>query len=146
MSRAPFILAALVSLTLLGQAQAADAAKITQPDAFAWAPAQGLPPGAEMTVLYGDPSKEGPFAIRFRFPAGYEVATHSHPTAEFITMLSGKAHMTFGEKADPASAEPLPTGAFMTLPAGAWHHLWVDQATVLELHSTGPFEVHMATQ
>ena len=146
MSRTALVLSALVSLALLGQAEAADTAKIVQPDAFTWQPAQGLPPGAEMTVLYGDPSKEGPFALRFKFPAGYEIATHSHSTAEFITVLSGKGQMTFGEKADRATAEPLPAGAFMTLPAGAWHHLWIDEATIVELHSTGPFDVHMATQ
>lgn len=146
MSRAPLIAFALFSLTLLGQAEAADTAKITQPDAFTWQPAQGLPPGADVTVLYGDPSKEGPFAIRFKFPAGYEIATHSHSTAEFITVLSGKGRMTFGEKADASAAEPLLAGAFMSLPAGSWHHLWADEATVVELHSTGPFDVHMATQ
>ena len=146
MSRASVVFAALASLLLLGQAEAADAPKITQSDAFTWQPAQGLPPGAEMTVLYGDPSKEGPFAVRFKFPAGYEIATHSHSNAEFITVLSGMGRMTFGDKADPAGAEPLPAGAFMSLPAGAWHHLWIDQAAILELHSTGPFDVHMAAQ
>ena len=146
MTRTALVLAAFVSLALLGQAGAAESPKIVQPDAFTWQPAQGLPPGAEMTVLYGDPSKAEPFALRFKFPAGYEIATHSHSNAEFITVLSGKGRMTFGEKADPATAEPLPAGAFMNLPAGAWHHLWIDEATIVELHSTGPFDVHMATQ
>ena len=146
MSRTALVLAAFVSLALLGQAGAAESPKIVQPDALTWQPAQGLPPGAEMTVLYGDPTKEGPFAIRFMFPAGYEVGTHSHSNAEFITVLSGKGHMTFGEKADAATAEPLPAGAFMTLPARSWHHLWVDEATVFEVHSTGPFDVRMAAQ
>ena len=51
--------------------------------------------------------------------------------------------MAFGENADAAKAEPLPAGAFMSLPAGAWHHLWTDTETILELHSTGPFEVKL---
>ena len=64
MTRTALVLAAFVSLALLGQAGAAESPKIVQPEAFTWQPAQGLPPGAEMTVLYGDPSKAGPFALR----------------------------------------------------------------------------------
>jgi len=116
---------------------------LTQPETLAWIPAAGLPEGGKMTVLYGDPTKAGPFAVRFEFPAGYEVPTHSHPTDEFITILSGKGRMAFGEKATAADAQPLVSGTFMVLPAGAWHHLWIDGDTVLELHSMGPFGVHL---
>jgi quercetin dioxygenase-like cupin family protein len=141
-------LSGLVSLAVLAfvpiSADAAEGAKIVQADAFAWAPAQGLPPGAQVAVLYGDPAKAGPFAVRFKFPAGYEVATHSHPTDEFLTVISGKARLAFGEDADAASAEAFPVGAFMSLPAGAWHHLWADADTVIELHSTGPFGLTLA--
>ena len=110
-------------------------------DKLSWAPAQGLPPGAQVAVLFGDPSKSGPFAVRFKFPSGYEIPTHSHPTDEFLTIISGKGRMAFGEKADAAQAQPLTADAFATLPAGAWHHLWIDADTIIELHSTGPFGV-----
>jgi quercetin dioxygenase-like cupin family protein len=149
MSRSALVASAFASLLLVAQpVLAADAPgkpAIVQPDAFQWMPAEGLPPGAMVTVLYGDPSKEGPFAVRFKFPAGYEVPTHSHPTDEFITVISGKGRMAFGEMADAATAEPLPAGAFMSLPGGAWHRLWIDAETVVELHSTGPFGVHLHT-
>lgn len=95
-------------------------------------------------MLYGDPSKAGPFTLRFKFPAGYEIATHSHPTDEFVTIVSGKGRMSFGETADAASAEALVPGGFVALPAGAWHHLWIDADTIVELHSTGPFGVELA--
>jgi quercetin dioxygenase-like cupin family protein len=150
MSRSALVASAFASILFVAQPMlaAADAPgkpAITQPDAFKWMPAEGLPPGAMVTVLYGDPSKEGPFALRFKFPAGYEVPTHSHPTDEFITVLSGKGRMSFGDKADVTTAEPLPVGAFMSLPAGALHHLWIDAETVVELHSTGPFGVDVHT-
>jgi quercetin dioxygenase-like cupin family protein len=128
----------------LGHAAQSAEGSIVQPDALKWLPAQGLPPGAQAAVLSGDPSKSGPFVLRFKFPAGYEVATHSHPTDEFLTIISGKARMGFGEKADAAHAQALPASAFTTLPAGAWHHLWVDEETVIELHSTGPFAITLA--
>jgi quercetin dioxygenase-like cupin family protein len=116
---------------------------LTQPETLAWMPAAGLPEGAKITVLYGDPSKAGLFAVRFEFPSGYEIPTHSHPTDEFITILSGKGRMAFGETASAAEAQPLVPGTFMVLPAGAWHHLWIDADTILELHSMGPFDIHL---
>ena len=126
-------------------AQAAEGA-ILAPEQLSWAPAQGLPPGAQVAVLSGDPSKSGAFVVRFKFPAGYEVPTHSHPTDELLTIISGKARMAFGEKADAVHAKPLVAAAFTTLPAGAWHRLWVDEETVIELHSSGPFDVTVAKQ
>ena len=133
-----------VAVPLGHAAQSAEGGSIVQPDALKWAPAQGVPPGAQVAVLSGDPSKSGPFVLRFKFPAGYELATHSHPTDEFLTIISGKARMAFGEKADTAHAQALPASVFTILPAGAWHHLWVDAETIVELHSTGPFEITLA--
>jgi quercetin dioxygenase-like cupin family protein len=148
MQRIALIFSAFVSISLLSHtlvpAQAAGSANIIQPDALTWAPAQGVPPGAQIAVLYGNPSKKGPFAARFKFPSGYALPTHSHPTDEYLTVISGKARMAFGPKADETQAQPLPAGAFMILPAGAWHRLWSDAETIIELHSTGPFGVKLA--
>jgi quercetin dioxygenase-like cupin family protein len=142
------VLSVVASAISLGQTtilvEAAETPKIIQADALTWGPAQGLPPGAQVAVLYGNPSEKGPFAVRFKFPAGYSVPTHSHPTDEYLTVISGKARMAFGQKADDAQAQPLPANAFMALPAGAWHRLWADAETIIELHSTGPFGVKLA--
>ena len=140
-----YALAVVAAFAMAPLSLAAFAAEptVTQPDALVWAPAPGLPPGAEIAVLYGDPSKTGPFAIRLKFPAGYQIATHSHPTDELITFLSGRSRMAFGEAAKESDAAPMEPGAFMDLPAGAWHSLWIDSETVVELHSTGPFDTHL---
>ena len=122
---------------------AVDPPTLTEPETLSWMPAAGLPDGAQVAVLYGDPSKKGLFAVRFKFPAGYEIPTHSHPTDEFITILSGKGRMAFGENAAADQSQPLVPGTFMVLPAGAWHHLWIDDQTVLELHSMGPFDIQV---
>lgn len=127
-------------------AGAASNPTIVLPDSLTWAPAAGLPPGAEVAVLYGNPTKTGPFAIRFKFPAGYEIAPHSHSTDELLTVISGKARMAFGENADAGSAQAVPAGAFIFLPASAWHRLFIDADTIVELHSTGPFDVKLRAQ
>jgi quercetin dioxygenase-like cupin family protein len=144
----PVLRSTLLAFCLTGlgipAVDAAGTPTLLQPDALVWTPAEGLPPGAEVAVLYGDPTKDGPFTLRFKFPAGYEIATHSHPTDEFVTIVSGKGRMAFGATADAASAQPLAPGAFTVLPAGAWHHLWIDADMIVELHSTGPFGVELA--
>ncbi len=61
-------------------AQSMDEHKIIRPDDVKWAAAPPLfEKGAELAVLYGDPSKEGPFAMRFKMPEGYVIAPHTHP-------------------------------------------------------------------
>jgi hypothetical protein len=52
-------------------------------ESIKWGPASpALPKGAQMAVLFGDPTKEGQFAYRMKFPAGYKVAAHMHPNDE----------------------------------------------------------------
>src|SRR5262249_28484506 len=64
--------------------------KVVAPDAIKWGE---LPPifqkGGKMTVLLGDPSKEGMFIVRIKLPANYKVMPHFHPTTENVTVLSG---------------------------------------------------------
>ena len=38
-----------------------------------------LPSGAQQSVLVGDPSKEGAYVARLKFPAGYKVPAHHAP-------------------------------------------------------------------
>src|SRR5437660_2203867 len=141
------LLSAVASIALLGAglvpANAAGTPAVIQPEALTWAPFTGLPPGSRIAVLQGDIAKAGPFTVRLELPAGYEIATHSHPTDEVVTVVSGKLRMAFGEKADASGAQTLGPGAFMILPADAYHHLWADALTVVEIHSTGPFGVNL---
>ena len=62
-----------------------------------------LPPGARMAVLEGDPTKEGPFVVRFQFPEGYHVPPHTHPKTERVTVISGALHIGMGEKFDQSA-------------------------------------------
>ena len=146
--RLTLALSSIVSIGLLGPstvpANAADSPAIIQPEALTWAPFTALPPGTQIAVLQGDPSKAGPFIVRLKLPAGYEIMTHSHPTDEVITVMSGKLRMAFGDKADASGAQALAPGSLMILPAGAYHHLWSDAESVVEIHSTGPFGINMA--
>jgi len=87
------------------------------PTAIEWkAGPTALPPGARMTVLEGDPTKEGPFVVRFQFPNGYHVPQHTHPKTERVTVISGTLYLATGEALDRNSAKKLPAGSFGTGP------------------------------
>ena len=101
----------------------------------------GLPPGAKMAVLSGDPTKKGLFTVRMQAPAGYKIPPHSHPTAENITVISGTFKVGTGDKFDEAAGKELEVGGFVLLPAGMNHYAWTTGETVIQIHGKGPFQI-----
>src|SRR6184192_4874891 len=71
-----------------------------------------LPTGAKMAVLEGDPTKEGPFVVRFMFPEGYHVPPHTHPKTERVTVISGTLFLAMGENLDRSAAKTLTAGMY----------------------------------
>jgi quercetin dioxygenase-like cupin family protein len=119
---------------------AADEHKVLKPQDVKWSPGPAsIPKGAEVAVLFGDPSKEGPFAMRLKMPKGYQIPPHSHPKPEVVTVISGVFRIGMGETADPGKAEALPAGGFFAFPAGMTHFASMDEDTVVQLNSTGPW-------
>ena len=101
----------------------------------------GLPPGAKMAVLTGDPNKKGLFTVRMQAPAGYKVPPHSHPTAEHITVISGTFSVGTGDKFDEAAGKELAQGGYVVLPAGMNHYAWSTGEAIIQIHGKGPFEI-----
>jgi quercetin dioxygenase-like cupin family protein len=101
----------------------------------------GLPPGAKMAVLEGDPTKKGPFTVRMQAPAGYKIPPHTHPTAENITVISGAFHLGMGEKFDETAGHELAVGGFALMPAGMKHFAWSPGESIVQIHSQGPFAI-----
>src|SRR4051794_26300457 len=69
-----------------------------------------LPKGADITVLSGDPAKDGPFVIRLKMPSGYKFPAHNHPKDEYVTVISGNFHVGMGDKLDEKKAIELTAG------------------------------------
>jgi quercetin dioxygenase-like cupin family protein len=114
--------------------------KIVSPESIEWAPAPAsIPPGAEAAALYGDPSKEGLFALRLKLPKGYTIPPHMHPKPEVVTVISGTFRLGMGETADQSKARPLPAGSFFALPPGMAHYALADEDTIIQVNSTGPW-------
>jgi quercetin dioxygenase-like cupin family protein len=105
-----------------------------------WGPApKVLPKGAEAAVLFGDPTKEGLFALRIKVPAGYAIAPHTHPADEVVTVISGTTLLGMGETADRGATKALPAGSFFALPPGMAHFVFFDEATELQITTNGPW-------
>src|SRR5262245_6637908 len=100
-----------------------------------------LAKGAQSVVLEGDPTKEGMFTMRLRFPAGFIVNPHYHSQIEHVTVISGTLHFGMGGKFERAKTTPMPAGSFGFWPIGMRHFAYTEGETVLQLHGKGPWTI-----
>jgi hypothetical protein len=101
-----------------------------------------LPKGAKVAVLYGDPGKPGPFTIRLKVPGGYMIAPHYHSEAEQLTVISGTLFLGSGDTMEKDKAHAVKAGGFHALSEKAHHYAYTKSPTVVEIHSTGPFDIN----
>jgi anti-sigma factor ChrR (cupin superfamily) len=107
-----------------------------------WGPAPNvLPPGAKIAVISGDPFKDDLYVVRLKMPAGYKIPAHNHPTAEYVTVISGKFNIGMGDKLDPKKGMMLHAGGFAAAPAQMNHYAWASGPTVVQVHGQGPFAI-----
>ncbi len=77
--------------------------------------------GIRTTVLYGDPTKAGPYTIALRVPPNMRIAAHSHRDDRTAVVVAGVWRFGYGRKADEALVKTLPPGSFYSEPAGVDH-------------------------
>ena len=110
-------------------------------DTAKWGPAPPLlPPGAQIAVLAGDPTMAAPYSIRLKFPAGYAIPAHSHPTDEHVAVVSGELFMGLGTRLDVSAGLGLGVGGFALMPANANHFAYTKNETTIVLYGQGPVE------
>lgn len=135
-----YAIALLITSTFALPVSAADDHKMMTPGEVKWSPGPAsIPKGAEAAVLYGDPSKEGLFVLRLKFPKGYALPPHTHPKPEIVTVISGTFKIGMGDKADKSKAKLLAAGSFFGFPPGMSHFAYTDEETVVQLNSNGPW-------
>jgi quercetin dioxygenase-like cupin family protein len=106
-----------------------------------WGPAPPmLPPGAQIAVLAGDPTKAGSYTVRLKFPAHYDIPAHSHPTDENVVVVSGELFMAMGASLDRKAGLGLGVGGYALMPAHANHSAYTKGETVIVLYGQGPVE------
>jgi hypothetical protein len=101
----------------------------------------GLPKGAKMAVLLGDPGKEGTFVARAEFPANYRIPPHWHTQDEDLTVISGTFYLAEGDKLETTHAHAIKAGGFHHLPAKTHHYAYTKAATVVQINGKGPFDI-----
>ena len=105
-----------------------------------WGPGpKAVPAGAQLAVLYGDPAKEGLFAMRLKFPDGYRIPPHTHPAYEVVTVMSGTINLGMSETVDDAKTQALPAGSFFALSPGMAHYIKATGETVVQISTNGPW-------
>jgi hypothetical protein len=115
---------------------------LVRPDDLKWSPAPpGLPAGAKVAVLSGDPTKAAPYVLRAKLPAGYKVPPHWHPTDENVTVIMGTLMMGKGEKFSTEASQALPAGSFARMPKEMRHFAWTKGETIIQVHGIGPFAI-----
>jgi hypothetical protein len=135
-------LLALAALSAWPAGAAEEHHTVVPVEGVTWSPGPPtLPSGAQLAVLFGSPAEDGPFVIRLKFPAGYEVPPHWHSKEELVTVIAGAFGMGTGEALDRDAAPLLAADSFVRIPARMPHYAWTDQETVVQINGMGPFDI-----
>jgi quercetin dioxygenase-like cupin family protein len=140
--KAMFLLALCTLAVNAVSASAADAV-IETPKQLKWADAPQFGKGVQTAVLAGDPSKEGPYVMRIKFPAGAMVPAHTHDRAENVTVISGTFGLGMGKQADKTKGQKLPAGSFFRIDPQTPHFAWAESAAIVQVNGMGPASLKM---
>jgi quercetin dioxygenase-like cupin family protein len=90
--------------------------------------------------MQGDPSKAGEeFTVRLRFPNGYRIPAHTHPTAENVTVLKGTFLAGMGEQFSEANLKAFGRDGFVSVPPNHAHYAMARGQTIVQVSAIGPF-------
>jgi quercetin dioxygenase-like cupin family protein len=107
-----------------------------------WGPAPpGLPAGARVAVLSGNPEKAGTFTIRIRFPKGYRVPPHHHPSDELVTVISGQMALGMGNTFNRGKMKTLVQGGYAVAAKDMNHYVFSPTGGIVQITSQGPFQI-----
>ena len=128
----------ILPLILAGSASGIQAKPMKWMDATA----AGLPAGATMAVVKGDPGKAGAFTVRLKMPANYAVPPHHHPTDEIVRVVSdGTLSYGMGDKLDRSNVGALTKGYHVTMASGMNHYVFTTDPVEVQVDGMGPFRI-----
>lgn len=142
MTRRAFLLHPLLFCALLGAGPLArgDLEPMINvfPDNLRWANPGSIPRAIELAVVYGDPSRPGPYVFRARMPAGTRLPAHRHPDERWVTVLQGTYRSAVGERLDVDAATEYPPGSFYVTAADAPHYSYAVTDVIVQEQGVGP--------
>ena len=93
----------------------------------------------EQAILFGDPSKPGPYVVRLKWLPGNMSRPHYHANDRFFIVISGTWWMGTGDKFDPDSTVPAPAGSYVIHNGGKVHYDGAKgEETVIQVWGMGP--------
>jgi quercetin dioxygenase-like cupin family protein len=109
------------------------------PEQVEWQSFPAFPPSAKLAVLVGDPTREGPYIIRVKVPAGVKLVPHRHPEDRVFTVLSGVFYVGLGDRFDAEQVNAYPPGTLLVLTGDTWHFHWAKSGEyVTQVTAIGP--------
>lgn len=142
------VLWAVGGLGGVGLATAAEldprAVEFKTPDQIQWV--RNAAGTSEQAVLYGDPSKPGPYVVRIRWLPGHMSRPHLHDQDRFFVVLSGTWWVGTGRQFDPAQTVPVPAGSHVVHHGGQVHYDGAKgEEAVIQVWGHGPVKTTQAT-
>ena len=93
----------------------------------------------EQAILFGDPTKPGPYVVRLRWLPGNMSRPHFHQHDRHFVVISGTWWLGTGETFDPDSTVPVPAGTYVIHHGGKVHYDGAkDEETVIQVWGMGP--------
>jgi quercetin dioxygenase-like cupin family protein len=108
-------------------------------DNVVWKSFPAFPSKVELAVIVGEPSKNEPFIVRVKVPAGEKIMPHKHPEDRIYTVISGVFYIGIGENYDETKLLEYTPGTVITLPGGTPHfHYAKSGEYITQVYAIGP--------
>lgn len=101
----------------------------------------------EQAVLFGDPTKPGPYVIRIKWLPNNFSRPHFHNNDRFFVVISGTWWVGTGDKFDPDSTVPAPAGSYVIHKGGGVHYDGAKgEETIIQVAGIGPVNTTQAAK
>jgi len=142
MTRAALLAATLFAVALAAHARVGLDTLFTQtPGEMRFVP-DPAHAGYETTVLVGNLTKPGVYAVQTKLPANITIVPHTHGEKwRIANVLSGTLYYAQGDKFDESKGQAIKAGGYALTPKGVQHFAWTSEETVVQLHGVGPGEI-----
>jgi uncharacterized RmlC-like cupin family protein len=95
--------------------------------------------GIRTTVLFGDPTRAGPYVIALAVPPNTTIAAHRHRDFRTSVIVSGAWHFGYGDVHAESALKLLRPGSFYTEPANVMHFARTgSEGALLYVTGSGP--------
>jgi quercetin dioxygenase-like cupin family protein len=89
--------------------------------------------------MVGNPSEQGPYAVRVKVPHDVKLMPHRHPEDRVYTVISGVFYIGLGDEFDAGRLQAYPPGAVIILPGNTAHFHWAKSGEyITQVTAIGP--------